>query len=256
MAYFTLSLVVPLCICVAALCSSWALWQRRSTLSFRYEAAPTVNILLHVVALIFSAPAATPIIGGVLHEVTGMWHLDDYLGHCCIIVSVAVVLHHTLRRLVSDEDLKRMYWRRYAWAPGFAMPAMYLCLRRSNASVQVLHYDMLAIPPDTWLVAYWTVCILAVVYMLSVTGYALRIVRRDPDSRAAATAWMVAGGCGITGGIVGLVNAYTGLPLQGVVWVCFCAMTCVFAFSAVHGWRARLRPFRDLLMLTRQSATL
>ncbi|PKQ59772.1 hypothetical protein B5566_02720 [Mycobacterium sp. MHSD3] len=209
-----------------------------------------------MLGLFFSAPAASPILGAVLYEMTGMWHLDDYLGHCCIVVSVAVVLHHTLRRLVSDDDLRRMFWRRYAWVPGLAMPGMYVCLRQSDASAHLTNNDILAIPPDTWLIAYWTVCISAVLYMLAVTGYALRIVRRDPDSRPTATAWIVAGWCGIAAGALGLVNAYTGLPLQSAVWLCFCGMTCVFAFSAVHGWRERLRPFRDLLMLTRQRATL
>ena len=68
-------------IAITLACISWSLWIRRVTWSCRWEVAATLNIALQGIAVILMSPLASETLGHWLHALTGMWNLEDYIGH-------------------------------------------------------------------------------------------------------------------------------------------------------------------------------
>jgi hypothetical protein len=66
---------------------SWSLWIRRVTWHSRWEVAATLNIALQGAAVALMSPFAADTVGVALHDITGMWNLQNYIGHDCYIVA-------------------------------------------------------------------------------------------------------------------------------------------------------------------------
>lgn len=69
------------CYAIALTTAAWAVWVRRVTWCISWERSTTYAIIQLAVSLVLISPAAEPVIGRLVGEVTGRWHLDDLLGH-------------------------------------------------------------------------------------------------------------------------------------------------------------------------------
>ena len=87
-------------------CAAASLWTRRLTWGCPWEVAPTLGIALYSVGAVLTSPLATTITGRALHAVTGIWHLNDYLGHICYIGAAGAIVYAALSRLVDDDILR------------------------------------------------------------------------------------------------------------------------------------------------------
>ena len=84
----------------------WSLWIRRFTWRCRWEVAATLNIALQGCAVALMSPAASATLGVFLHDLTGKWNLEDYIGHDCYIVAASAIVYNALGRLSGDDMLQ------------------------------------------------------------------------------------------------------------------------------------------------------
>ncbi len=88
---------------------AWSLWIRRVTWRCRWEVAATLNIALQGCAVALMSPAASATLGVTLHDLTGKWNLEDYLGHDCYIVAASAIVYNALGRLADDAALQKSF---------------------------------------------------------------------------------------------------------------------------------------------------
>jgi hypothetical protein len=74
-------------IAITLACIAWSLWIRRVTWTCRWEIAATLNIALQGTARFFMSPFASETLGRALHALSGVWNLEDYIGHDCYVVA-------------------------------------------------------------------------------------------------------------------------------------------------------------------------
>jgi hypothetical protein len=236
---------------IASTCALWSLWQRRRTFRFRFEVGPTWALLLLTLAVFLRSPVTTPL----SHEINGVWHLDDYLGHCCYMAAVTLILHHVLRRLVPDEQVAAMFLR-YAWTAPVALVVMFFAFANSRLSSDDAS-DILVVEPDESAALYWTAYAGTLSYLMFVTGNALIIVRRDPRVRRVASVWIVGMALGITGCIMVWIDQMdTNIDLSQWVRAILCIGVIGFAVITSWGWRRKMRPYRSLLQAVSQRDSL
>ena len=90
-------------------CIAWSLWIRRVTWSSRWEVAATLNIALQGIAVMLMSPLASETLGHWLHALTGMWNLEDYIGHDAYIVAASAVVYNALGRLQDDHAMQTSF---------------------------------------------------------------------------------------------------------------------------------------------------
>src|SRR6201996_3863668 len=103
-------------IAITLTCIAWSLWIRRVTWSCRWEVAATLNIALQGAAVLLMSPIASETVGHWLHAATGMWNLEDYIGHDCYIVAASAIVYNALGRLASDKEMQRSF-KQYVESP-------------------------------------------------------------------------------------------------------------------------------------------
>ncbi len=231
-------------ITITLVCIGWSLWIRRVTWSCRWEVAATLNIALQGAAVLLMSPIASETLGPVLHRYTGKWNLEDYLGHDLYIVAASAIVYNALGRL-QDDDSMRLTFKQYVERPAtLCIPVLLAAFWLGNGS-SVYRADFFTVPTDFWLSLYWIVLCAMLIYLLGYGGRALLILRRDPRSRFIATVYLIATASGILA--CGVRIATSLLPqLQSLengrmVWFFACTCGAVFALSAAHSWRQKLR---------------
>jgi hypothetical protein len=96
-------------IAITTACIAWSLWIRRVTWSCRWEVAATLNIALQGTTVLLMSPLASETLGHWLHALTGMWNLEDYIGHDLYIVAASAIVYNTLGRLQDDNAMQRTF---------------------------------------------------------------------------------------------------------------------------------------------------
>ena len=96
-------------IAITLTCIAWSLWIRRVTWSCRWEVAATLNIALQGAAVLLMSPIASETLGHWLHAATGMWNLEDYVGHDMYIVAASAIVYNALGRLQDDHAMQATF---------------------------------------------------------------------------------------------------------------------------------------------------
>ena len=135
-------------------CIGWSLWIRRVTWSCRWEVAATLNIALQGLAVILMSPFASETLGHWLHALTGMWNLEDYIGHDAYIVAASAVVYNALGRLADDHAMQ-MTFKQYVERPAtLCIPLLLVTFSIGNGA-RVYRSDFFEVPTDFWLALYW-----------------------------------------------------------------------------------------------------
>jgi hypothetical protein len=226
-------------------CVIWGLWVRRRTWRCRWEAAASLNLALQGCAAALMSPAASTAFGSPLHALTGVWNLEDCLAHLCFAVAASAALYHALERLV-DKPMLRWKFRLFVEQPGTVCIAVLIAAFTMSNGARVYRPDFFDVPTDRWLEFYWLALCSVLLYLL---GYGVRVLlalRKDPESRATATAYLVAASCGITACLIGIATTLVP-PLRGredgsgmSVFLLLC--TVGFALTSAHSWRRKTNP--------------
>src|SRR5882757_2192528 len=214
-------------------CIAWSLWIRRVTWSCRWEVAATLNIALQGVAVLLISPWASETLGHWLHALTGMWNLEDYIGHDAYIVAASAVVYNALGRLTDDPAM-------------LCIPLLLATFSLGNGA-KIYKPDFFDVPTDFWLALYWTLLCGMLIYLLGYGGRALLILRKDPRSRKIANIYLVASASGILACTVRIITAYVP-ALQNIeggtlVWIFACGCGAGFALTSAHSWRIKTKWF-------------
>jgi hypothetical protein len=233
-------------IAITTACIGWSLWIRRVTWTCRWEVAATLNIALQGAAVLLMSPIASETLGHGLYRLTGMWNLEDYLGHDCYIVAASAIVYNALGRLHDDHALHATF-KQYVERPAtICIPLLLVTFSIGNGA-KIYRPDFFQVPTDFWLSAYWLLLCGTLIYLLGYGFRALLILRKDPRSRVIANVYLVASASGIAACVVRITTAYVH-PIQALeggrlVWLFACVCGAVFALAAAHSWRAKTKWF-------------
>ncbi len=229
-------------------CIAWSLWIRRVTWSCRWEVAATLNIALQGAAVMLMSPLASETVGHGLHALTGMWNLEDYIGHDLYIVAASTVVYNALGRLQDDHAMQRTF-KMYVERPATLCIPLLLAAFSLGNGARIYRPDFFEVPTDFWLAAYWLLLCGTLIYLLGYGCRALLVLRRDPRSRRIANIYLVASASGIIACLVRITTAYVP-ALQTVeggtlVWFFACMCGAGFALTSAQSWRIKTKWFTN-----------
>ena len=225
---------------------SWSLWIRRVTWHCRWEVAATLNIALQGSAVALMSPLAANTLGVALHNVTGEWNLQNYLGHDCYIVAASAIVYNAVGRLEDDHSLQ-LSFKQYVERPAtLCIPLLLATFTLSHGS-KVYARDFFALRTDFWLTVYWILLCATLIYLLAFGSRALLVLRQDPRSRNIANLYLMASASGIAACavriIAALVPAIQGRGDSALVWFFACTCGAGFALTSAYSWRQRVKWF-------------
>ena len=234
---------------VTLACIAWSLWIRRVTWTCRWEVAATLNIALQGAAVVLMSPAASETLGPVLFRLTGMWNVEDYIGHDMYVVAASAIVYNALSRL-QDDDLMRRSFTQYVERPATLCIPLLLATFSLGNGATVYRSDFFTVPTDLWLSLYWILLCGMLLYLLGYGCRALLVLRADPRSRRIANVYLFASISGMLACVVRIATAVVpaAQPVENgrLVWLFACTCGAVFALAAAHSWRVRTRTFSTL----------
>jgi hypothetical protein len=235
-------------IAITLTCVAWSLWIRRVTWSCRWEVAATLNIALQGAAVLLMSPLASETVGHALHAATGMWNLEDYIGHDLYIVAASAIVYNALGRLQHDDAMQRSF-KQYVERPATLCIPLLLATFSLGNGAAIYRADFFEVPTDFWLSVYWLLLCGTLIYLLGYGSRALMVLRKDPRSRRIANIYLAASLSGILACLVRITTAF--VPslqvLDGgtMVWVFACACGAGFALASAHSWRIKTKWFSN-----------
>jgi hypothetical protein len=226
---------------------SWSLWIRRVTWHCRWEVAATLNIALQGSAVALMSPLASETLGVALHNITGEWNLQNYIGHDCYVVAASAIVYNAVGRLADDHALQASF-KQYVERPATLCIPLLLATFTLSYGSKTYARDFFALPTDFWLSVYWVLLCGTLIYLLVFGSRALLVLRHDPRSRNIANLYLIASASGISACVVRIVTAvippFQGPLTAGLVWLFACLCGAGFAVTSAHSWRQRVRWFQ------------
>ena len=226
---------------------AWSLWIRRVTWHCRWEVAATLNIALQGSAVALMSPLASHTLGVALHNITGEWNLQNYVGHDCYVVAASAIVYNAVGRLEEDDALQKSF-KQYVERPATLCIPLLLATFSLSYGSRTYASDFFALRTDFWLTVYWLLLCGTLSYLLVFGSRALLVLRKDPRSRNIANLYLVASASGISACVVRMITAL--IPaLQGplgaaLVWLFACACGAGFALTSAQSWRQKVRWFQ------------
>jgi hypothetical protein len=225
---------------------AWSLWIRRLTWHCRWEVAATLNIALQGSAVALMSPLASETLGVALHNITGEWNLQNYIGHDCYIVAASAIVYNVVGRLEDDDALQASF-KQYVERPAtLCIPLLLATFTLSHGS-KTYTSDFFALRTDFWLSVYWVLLCGTLAYLLAFGSRALLVLRKDPRSRNMAHLYLVASASGIAACVVRIITAlipvFQGPLGTGMVWLFACGCGAGFALTSAQSWRQKVRWF-------------
>jgi hypothetical protein len=226
---------------------AWSLWIRRVTWHCRWEVAATLNIALQGCAVALMSPLCADTLGVVLHNTTGEWNLQNYVGHDCYVVAASAIVYNAVGRLEEDDALQKSF-KQYVERPATLCIPLLLATFSLSYGSRTYASDFFALRTDFWLTVYWLLLCGTLSYLLVFGSRALLVLRKDPRSRNIANLYLVASASGISACVVRMITALIP-PLQGppgaaLIWLFACACGAGFALTSAQSWRQKVRWFQ------------
>ena len=235
------------CYAVALTAAGWALWVRRGTWTNPWERSASYAIAQMALALVLIAPASEPIIGRLLWEMTGRWHVNDYLGH---MFELGALVSSNLAGMLRMPSMRQRIVP-LLWHPLVIGSAVLMMLFWHT---QVSHdpgHDLFLLQHRAWLPAYFTLFWTLMIYYGGLNAWvALAHLRGDPRAKPVALTWLVCVGLG-AGAMLGWL-----LPWLGwAAWydwgrITMCLAVAIYALASARSWQRKLTPWRGLIKVT------
>jgi hypothetical protein len=239
-------MALAILITVTLACIAWSLWIRRVTWSCRWEVAATLNIALQGATVFLMSPFASETLGHWLHALTGMWNLEDYIGHDLYVVAASAMVYNALGRLQDDHAMQTTF-KQYVERPATLCIPLLLATFSLGNGAAIYQADFFQLPTDFWLSAYWLLLCGTLIYLLGYGSRALLILRKDPRSRTVANVYLAASVSGMMACLVRIVTALVPSlqPIENgtLVWFFACMCGAGFALMSAHSWRIKTKWF-------------
>ncbi|WP_292991160.1 hypothetical protein [Mycobacterium sp.] len=233
-------------IIITLACIGWSLWIRRVTWHCRWEVAATLNIALQGLTVALMSPLAADTLGVVLHDLTGVWNLQNYLGHDCYVVAASAIVYNALGRITDDHLLQKTF-KQYVERPATLCIPLLLATFTLSRGSKTYARDFFALPTDFWLSVYWILLCGTLIYLLGFGFRAMLVLRKDPRSTTIATLYLLACGSGMMACsvriITALVPAIQGPVDAALVWFFACGCGAGFAVTSAYSWQQKVRWF-------------
>jgi hypothetical protein len=185
-------------------------------------------------------------LGHWLHSLTGLWNLEDYIGHDMYVVAASAIIYNSLGRLQDDHAMQTTF-KQYVERPATLCIPLLLGAFSLGNGARIYSADFFELRTDFWLAAYWIMLCGMLIYLLGYGSRALLILRKDPRSRTVANIYLAASVSGILACVVRVVTALVPSlqPIENgtLVWVFACMCGAGFALTSAHSWRTKTKWF-------------
>lgn len=223
---------------VVYIAAARTLWLRRSTWHVPWEVAATLNVALQAAEIVLISGPVARRISPILHAITGLWNIEDLIGHLAYITAMAAMTYMVVSRLdMSEVQFDRYVHRRIEIPSAIFLPIVFVMFYYAGFGNR--EFDPVLAHPNLWSRAYFLMYVVADCYLLAHAIPALVIIRRDSRQKNTATAYLCAIGVSIVTCVVMLIGSY---PM--LVWVMIRAETAAYAIAASYAWRARVKRLR------------
>lgn len=233
-------MIQQLLIGVALAAAGWCIWVRRHSWRCRKDAALTLGIAFTGIGLFLAAPFQNRYLGTLGYTLTGIGHIDTYIGQMCMTSSGACVIYAVASRLVPDHHIEKVM-RRVEYPNALAATIMLAMLISSPKMRHQPHCDFFAIPPGPYLAVYWAAFLTLITYQLAYMIRILLILRRDPRSRLSANLFIFAASLGLLW--VAATTAHFVIPhcwiTPTALWVLVCGPATIVGLAGAASWRKR-----------------
>src|ERR1700754_978075 len=170
-------------------CIAGSLWVRRRTWFSRWEVAGTLCVAAQGCAALLISPMASKVLGPPLHAISGMWNLEDFLGHISYVLAAVALVQTVLSRVTGDGRLQEIATQWIERPATVCIPLMLAGWAFGNGS-KVYRSNFYEVPGDAWLKIYWLVFSAMLIYLLAWTLRALLVLRRIPRHRPTVTVYL------------------------------------------------------------------
>jgi len=236
------------CYTIALTAAAWAVRVRRATYRIPWERSTTYAIIQLALALVLISPAAEPVIGRLLWEVTGRWHIDNLLG---FMLELGALVSSNTAGLMRMPTMRR-YIVPMLWHPLVIGTAVQMMLFWQSTVTHNPGHDIFALPHRHWLTIFFGVQCLLLGYFGAINAWcAWTHLRGDPRSRPVALMWLVCVGLG--------AGALLDLVLTSMGWwswvndhgrLATCAAITIYAVASARSWQRKLDQWRGLITVT------
>lgn len=218
----------------------YTLWVRRTTWRVGWETATTVNVIGLSTCMLLIPPYLANLWGPPLHAITGIWNLQDLIGHITYLIGISALLHTVIHRLALP-DRERLIRQRIEVPATIVLPTL-IAMFLVGAPDQPI-VDLISAPMHGWLAAYWLMLCAAAGWIIGHLIWALTIMRRDSRHVIVANIYLVAlalDGCCVACLVLHVFCRAPGWP----AWVTLCAACVGYVVAAWVSWERKLRWFK------------
>lgn len=218
------------------------LWYRRKSIFWkcRWEMAPTVNIAGIALCLLLIPPSMDDIWSRPFHAVTGLWNIENLVGHTAYLVGITALTQNMLCRLNIKN--KRRFLRQRIELPATLFVPLHsgtFVWSASDVDIPDLIGASASSPRVT---IYWMVFCAGCFWILGHLVWALQIIRNDERSRQTANLYLIAltiDCCCVASLLIGaIVPAWP----QELSWGLMCLATFGYCAAASVSWRKKIKP--------------
>lgn len=220
---------------VAIVVALLALWITRAAWRSPWERPALINVVLQTFDLLVVMRTWNYRLSSNLHTLTGVWKLEELIGHLCYFLGMQTLLFLVVSRLDMTRAQFRSFVRYRIEIPGTMtialMIALFCCSRVAKRYVP----DTIAAKDGPWMRVYWMVLAAAVSCILLQIYHALMILREDPRSRRAANAYLFAIAINAACVVVSVFG------FEYLRWLLVRAEVIAYAIAATYSWRIKQR---------------
>lgn len=218
--------------------TGYCVWVRRGAWTCRWELGSSITAASMFACLLLMSPALSLTWSAPLHALTGLWNIEDLLGHLAYLAGLITLVHALANRTNLDDPEK--YLRRRLEAPiAIALP---LLIALFLVATPAKHWpDLFRAPVTGWMTLYWLALCASASYLLAHLLRLLWVVRRDPRSTVTANIYIAA--IVVDLGCVSSVVAsrvIAGYP-AAVTWTLLCLAASGYAIAPAYSWRRKTR---------------
>jgi hypothetical protein len=233
------NVLLGLCLVASARC----LWIRRATWPSHWDGSATNSIVLLTVNVLLQTPQIGDPISPYLHALTGVWNLEDLIGHICYIGALMGFLAMGAMRLQLTDRQRQKFLRThiqlvgcisvpvavalFVWAKGEGHYAGDLVLQGGG-------------PRATPLAPYWIFMVSVIVYLSVINIIVFLELARNPVSRLTSRLYLAGFCLTLSNCALAALNGVThlgGVPL----WVSVHVEMLTFCVAAGVSWTRRRR---------------
>jgi hypothetical protein len=215
-----------------------ALWRIRHSWNIPWERPATLAVALLAVDVLLVTLPVEHWISPKLHALTGVWNVENLVGHICVVLAMCCLLYLFTDRLDMSRSQFRWFVRHRIELPATIvvalMSAAFLVGPISDHYVD----DPVTVDATGWLRVYWFTMSVGCYYLLWNIARVLLILRRDEGSRPAANAYLIATGVSASCGIA------FAWGIEPLAWVMVRAELIAYAVAASYTWRRKVAYLR------------